>query len=335
MQEPKIRLLDCTLRDGSYQLGFGFTAADTATLAGGLDQAGQPEIEVGHGLGLGSAGQPGCGVAATDEEYIEAARCAVKSARLGVFAISDKATPQHVKAAAQGGIDYLRIGVDSWDVMRAEKLVRACQESGVTPYVFFMQSSQVSSDVLADNTAVAAGWGVSTIYVVDSAGFMMPDDVTSYVSAARARADVRIGFHGHNNLHLAMANVIAAVKAGATLVDGSLRGLGRSAGNAQTEAVAMVARRLGYWTGVDISAAIRLASDYIDTRLPGRGNDGIDLAVGYAGLHSRHLDDVAGIAARYGLMPVDLLLAAGERGQATRRPEVLVEIARNMKNLAS
>jgi len=330
-----IHLLDCTLRDASYQLGFGFTAADTASLSGGLDKAGFPEIEVGHGLGLGGAQQPGCAAAATDEEYIEAARSAVKRAKLGVFAIAGNASPEHVKSAARCGIDYLRIGVDSSHPERAQELVRVCQGLGVVPYVFFMQSSMVSPEVLAANVTLAAGWDVSTIYVVDSAGFMMPDDVANYISAIRARSDVVIGFHGHNNLHLAMANVVTAVKAGAKLIDCTLRGLGRSAGNAQTEAVAMVLRRLGYRTGVDISATIRLASEYIDRRLPGHGNDGIDLAVGYAGLHSRYLKDVIDIATRHDLMPIELLLAAGERGQATTRPEILVEIARDMKGLAS
>jgi 4-hydroxy 2-oxovalerate aldolase len=335
MQEPIIHLLDCTLRDGSYQIGFGFTAEDTAALSAGLDKAGFPEIEVGHGLGLGGANQPGCSAAATDEEYIEAARSAVKRAKLGVFSIAGSTSPEHVKAAAQRGIDFLRIGVDSGHPERAEKLVRACQDLGVVPYVFFMQSSLVSPDALAEYAAKAADWDVSTIYVVDSAGFMMPGDVISYVSAIRARTDATIGFHGHNNLHLAMANVVAAVQAGAKLIDCTLRGLGRSAGNAQTEAVAMVLRRLGYRTGIDISATIQLASNYIDNRVPGHGNDGIDLAVGYAGLHSRYLKDVIDIAAQHDLMPVELLLAAAERGQATTRPENLVEIARDMKSLAS
>jgi 4-hydroxy 2-oxovalerate aldolase len=333
MEDPMVYLLDCTLRDGSYQLGFGFTAADTAALSGGLDRAGFPEIEVGHGLGLGSAHQPGCAAAATDEEYIEAARSVVKRAKLGVFAIAGNASPEHIKAAAQRGIDYLRIGVDSGYPERAAKSVRICQDLGVVPYVFFMQSSLVSPEVLAKNAVMAAGWGVSTVYVVDSAGFMMPDDVTTYVSAIRARTDVTIGFHGHNNLHLAMANVVAAVRAGAKLIDCTLRGLGRSAGNAQTEAVALVLSRLGYRTGIDVCAAIQIATDYIDSRLPGHGNDGIDLAVGYAGLHSRYLNDVIGIARQHDVMPIQLLLAAGERGQATTQPEALIEIARGMKSV--
>jgi 4-hydroxy-2-oxovalerate aldolase len=332
MQEPMIHLLDCTLRDGSYQVGFGFTAADTAVLAGGLDKAGIPEIEVGHGLGLGSAHRPDCAAAATDEEYIEAARGAVKKAKLGVFSIAGEASAEHVKAAAQLGIDFLRIGVDSSCPDRAEELVWLCHSLRVIPYVFFMQSSLIAPSVLAKNAALAASWGVSTVYVVDSAGFMTPDDVTNYVSAIRARVPITVGFHGHNNLHLAMANVVAAVKSGATLIDGTLRGLGRSAGNAQIEAVALVLRRLGYRTEIDISAAIQLASDYVESRLPGHGNKGIDLVTGYAGLHSRYVNEVIGIAAQHDVTPIALLLAAGERGLATNRPEILVDIARDMKS---
>lgn len=332
MQEPAIHLLDCTLRDGSYQLGFGFTAAETAAIAGGLDKAGFPQIEVGHGLGLGSAHRPGCAAAATDEEYVDAARSAVKRATLGVFAIAGQASTENVKSAARRGIDFLRIGVDSEHPDRAKELVMVCQDVGVVPYVFFMQSNLVSPDTLAENAATAVGWGVSTIYVVDSAGFMTPDDVTNYVSAIHALADVTVGFHGHNNLHLAMANVVSAVKAGATLIDCTLRGVGRSAGNAQTEAVALVLRRLGYRTGIDISAAIQIASDHIDVRLPGHGNNGIDLAIGYAGLHSRYLKDVICIAEQHDVMPVELLLAAGERGQGNEL-ETLVEIARCLKSL--
>lgn len=331
MQEPAVHLLDCTLRDGSYQLGFGFSAEDTAALAGALDRAGLAEIEVGHGLGLGGSRRPGCEAAASDEEYVEAARAVVVKAKLGVFAIAGQATADEVEAAARRGIDFLRIGVDGPYPERSESLVKLCKDLGVVPYVFFMQSSLVTADTLAGNAALVASWNVPVVYVVNSAGFMTPDDVTDYISAVRRRAGVKVGFHGHNNLHLAMANVIAAVRAGATLIDCTLRGLGRSAGNAQTEAVALVLRRLGFDTGVDVPATINIASNYIDSRLPGHGNDGIDLAVGYAGLHSRYLDDVNRIAEQHDLTPIELLLAAGERRQGVNRPEALVEIARGLK----
>ena len=301
-------------------------------LSASLDKAGFPEIEVGHGLGLMGALRVGSAAAATDAEYIDAARGAVKRAKLGIFAIPGIATPESVVDAARRGIDILKVGVVAGKVDHSEALVKLCQDNGVVPYVFFMQSSLVSADVLADNAATAAKWGCSRVYVVDSAGFMMPHDVSSYVSAIRARANIAVGFHGHNNLHMAMANVVAAIVAGADSIDCTLRGLGRSSGNPQTEAVALVLSRLGYSTGIDIPAAIQAADEVIGTRFPGYGNAGIDLAIGFAGLHSRFVDDVNRIAEQHDIQPIDLLLAVGERRQATDRIEILIEIARCLKS---
>lgn len=301
-------------------------------LSARLDKAGFPEIEVGHGLGLMGALRVGCAAAATDAEYIDTARGAVKHAKLGIFAIPGIATAESVVDAARRGIDILKVGVVAGKVDHGEAMVKLCQDNGVVPYVFFMQSSLVSADVLADNAATAAKWGCSRVYVVDSAGFMMPHDVSNYVSALRARANIAVGFHGHNNLHMAMANVVAAIVAGADSIDCTLRGLGRSSGNPQTEAVALVLSRLGYHTGIDIPAAIQAADEVIATRFPGYGNEGIDLAIGFAGLHSRFVDDVNRIAEEHYIQPIDLLLAVGERRQATDRIETLIEIARSVKS---
>lgn len=327
-----IRLTDCTLRDGSYQNNFGFTAEDTRVLSARLDKAGFPEIEVGHGLGLMGALWVGSAAGATDAEYIDAARNAVKRARLGIFAIPGIATPESVVDAARRGIDILKVGVVAGKVGPGETLVKLCQDNGVVPYVFFMQSSLVSADALADNAATAAKWGCSRVYVVDSAGFMMPHDVSGYVSAIRARANIAVGFHGHNNLHMAMANVVAAIAAGADSIDCTLRGLGRSSGNPQTEAVALVLSRLGYRTGIDIPATIQAADEAIGTRFPGYGNAGIDLATGFAGLHSRFVDDINRIAEEHDIEPIDLLLAVGERRHPTDRIEILIEIARSLRS---
>jgi len=125
-------------------------------LSARLDKAGFPEIEVGHGLGLLGALRAGSAAAATDAEYIDAARGAVKHARLGVFAIPGIATPASVVDAARRGIDILKIGLVAGKVDHGEAMVKLCRDNGVVPYVFFMQSSLVPADVLADNAATGA-----------------------------------------------------------------------------------------------------------------------------------------------------------------------------------
>jgi 4-hydroxy-2-oxovalerate aldolase len=330
MSPRKILLTDCTLRDGSYQNDFGFTAQDTTALSAELDRAGFPEIEVGHGLGLLGATRFRRPAGASDEAYIAAARAAVKKARLGVFSIPGIATPESVAAAAKLGIDVLKIGVVAGNPAPAETLVKVCHDQGLTPFVFFMQSSLASPEELAAEAALVATWNVPAVYVVDSAGFMMPADVASYVRRIRERADISVGFHGHNNLHLVMANVLAAIEAGADRIDCTLRGLGRSSGNPQSEALALVLHRYGYHTGVDAGRAMAAADRHINARLPGHGNDSMDIAVGFAGIHSRFLPDIERIATENGLPAIELLLALGERGRATDDLGLIAEIARGM-----
>lgn len=335
MPPRKILLTDCTLRDGSYQNDFGFTAQDTSALSAELDHAGFPEIEVGHGLGLMGASRFKRPAGARDEDYIAAARAAVKKGKLGVFSIPGIATPESVIAAARLGIDVLKIGVVAGNPAPAEALVKIAQDNGVTPFIFFMQSSLVPADALAADAVLAASWKVPAVYVVDSAGFMMPADVKAYVDQIRARADVSVGFHGHNNLHMVMANVIAAVEAGADRIDCTLRGLGRSSGNPQSEALALVLHRFGYVTGIDAGRAMAAADRHINTHLPGHGNDSVDMAVGFAGIHSRFLPDIERIATENGLSSIDLLLALGERGQATDDLGLIAEIAHALTRKAA
>jgi 4-hydroxy-2-oxovalerate aldolase len=325
-----ICLTDCTLRDGSYQNDFGFTAEDTLRLSASLDQAGFPEIEVGHGLGLLGATRQARPPGASDQGYIAAAREGVKRAKLGVFAIPGIATAESVVEAARLGIDFLKVGiVADTSPDRGRELVTMAQDHGVEPFIFFMQSSLAPPEVLAQNAKTVSGWGVSTVYVVDSAGFMIPENVADYVTRIREEAGVEVGFHGHNNLHLVMANVIAAITAGATKIDCTLRGLGRSSGNPQTEALALVMQRLGYQTGINLSNTIACAEEHINSKMPGYGNESIDLAVGYAGLHSRFITDVDRIAQECNVTSIDLLLAIGERCEATKL-ETIAEIARGL-----
>lgn len=325
-----ICLTDCTLRDGSYQNDFGFTAQETFRLSRSLDDAGFPEIEVGHGLGLCGSSRSRHVPGASDQEYIVAAREAIRRGRLGVFAIPGIATTNSIREAARLGVDFIKIGVIAGKPVPAEPLIRACAEQGVAPFVFFMQASLVPPQTLAENALAVSRWGVSTIYVADSAGYMVPTDIAAYVSCIRDRVDCCVGFHGHNNLHLAMANVISATIAGARKIDCTLRGIGRSSGNPQSEAVVLVLQRIGHHTGVDASAAINAAELHINSSMPGYGNEAIDLVVGYAGLHSRFIADVDRIAAENGISSLDLLLAVGERGSATEGPEVIADVARQM-----
>ncbi|HYR58582.1 MAG TPA: hypothetical protein VEO95_08140, partial [Chthoniobacteraceae bacterium] len=222
-----IEILECTLRDGSYPISYQFTAEDTAVIAAGLEQAGFRRIEIGHGLGLG-ASLPHIGVAAaTDEEYLAAAAGVLSKAKFGAFFIPGIGNESHLEMAAKAGMGFVRIGTEVTETERAEHFIKRAKDLGMEVSANPMKSYAVPLDEFVRRAVQLDQWGADCIAIVDSAGGMLPADVAECTRRLRENVGAAIGFHGHNNFQLAIANVLAAIEAGATIVDTSLRGLGR------------------------------------------------------------------------------------------------------------
>ncbi len=282
----KVEILDCTLRDASYAIAYQFTAEDTAVIAAGLESAGFTKIEIGHGLGLAGS-TPTIGLsAATDEEYLEAAGSVLTKAKFGMFLIPGIAKLEHVKLAAKYKCGFIRIGTDANRTEAAEEFIKLSKDLGMEVSANLMKTYAVPVDEVVRRSELLQQWGSDVISVVDSAGGMLPEEVTAYVSALVKTLTVAVGFHGHNNMQLAVANSLAAVHAGAIIVDGTLRGMGRSSGNAQTEVLVMALSRMGYETGIDFYKAMNLGDKLIGPLAQGRGVDSVELASGYACFHS-------------------------------------------------
>src|SRR5699024_564830 len=132
--------------------------------------------------------------------------------------------------------------------------------------------------------------GAEVVYVTDSAGALLPHEVSEKIKALKENISCEIGFHGHNNLSLAMANTMAAVEAGATYVDGSLRCLGAGSGNTQTEVMAAVLDRYKYNTGIKLYPLMDVANKVVANWMPRPQEiDGSSLIMGYAGVYSSFL----------------------------------------------
>ena len=326
MSAPKI--LDCTLRDGSYVIDFQFTAADTENIAHALDEAGFPYIEVGHGVGLGASEQGKNIAAATDIEYMQAAAKSVKQGKWGMFCIPGIAQLDHLRLAADHGMDFVRIGTDVTAVDSSAPFISLARDLGVEVYANFMKSYALLPEEFARLAARSAGFGVGMVYLVDSAGGMLPSEVRTYVRATRDEApNVALGFHGHNNLGLAVANSLVCAEEGVAMVDTSLQGFGRSAGNTPTEQFLSALVRSGYEINIDPIEAMHLGETLIRPLIERRGLSSLDIAAGQAQFHSSYMPAVLNAAKRHRIDPRVLIIELCKHDKVSAPDDLLDRLA--------
>lgn len=335
---PRPIIFECTLRDSSYVVNFQFTAEHTRLLCKGLEDAGFDHIEIGHGLGLG-ASTPEIGVAAErDEAYLEAAASVLTRARWGTFFIPGIAEPRHLDLAAAYGMHFVRIGTNITEFRDARAHVEHARALGMTVSVNLMKTYAVDPAGFHQIVREIGTWGPDSIYVVDSAGCMLPDDVRTYVRAIREETGADAGVHTHHNLQLAVSNALVALEEGARFVDTTLRGIGRSAGNAQTEVLVALLQRRGAAQGIDLMRTVALADDVflplmrtLAKTAPGahpeeveRGSSALELVLGLARCHSGFVPLMLNVAAEAGVNPLQLIMAVSAR-DCIRPTRVLCE----------
>ena len=306
-------LLDTTLRDGSYVSNFQIDAATTYVIVKKLAAAGIPYIETGHGLGLGANRNAKYTGACTDEEWLQASAHGIGSKKFGMFFIPGIGTKDDLRLAKQYNMHFVRIGVDADDWDRAMPFISFAMSLGMEVYLNLMKSHLVQPSYFAEIADIAHANGADGIYIVDSAGHMNPHDVSGYVSAVRDESDIpRIGFHGHNNLQMAVANTMTAVLSGAQMADVSLRGLGRSAGNCQAEAFIIMMQKADRLMQIDLKAIIKLGAEEIDEMVNGWKQTSTDsLLCGKNALHSSFLPIIKKYATKHDLDRYDFIDKVG------------------------
>ncbi len=323
-------ILEVTLRDGSYLIDFQFTAEDTATIGAALESIGFRWIEIGHGLGL-HASQSGKGMAAaTDEEYMEAAAQTLTRAKWGMFFIPGIGRDEDIRLAASYGMSFLRIGTNVTEAELAEPYIALAKELGLVVSYNAMKSYAVSPAEFGAIVARVNGWGADIACLVDSAGSMDPDSVAAYLQSAKAQSASPLGFHGHDNLSLAMANTLRAIEEGAALVDSSLQGMGRSAGNTVTEVLVATQQRRGNLSHIDLRSAMDVGQGLIQPLLGKRGVDPMAVTGGLARFHSSFTTKVEGYARKHDIDVRDLIVRLCQEDQVSAPDELLERLSHEL-----
>jgi 4-hydroxy 2-oxovalerate aldolase len=323
-----VQVLDCTLRDGAYVIDFQFTAEDTRVICAALEDAGLKMIEVGHGVGLG-ASNAGCGVAAaTDEEYVRAAASVLTKAKFGAFFIPGIGTKEHLNMARDYGMSFVRVGTNITQSEEAGDYIKYAKKLGFEVSYNAMKSYVVSPEEFVERAQKAIDAGADIIYLVDSAGGMLPTEVKEYISLLREKLDARIGFHGHNNFMLAIANNLAALEAGATMLDSTVQGMGRSSGNAQTEIMVLLYEKLGIETGIDIVKLMNVGENLIRPRMKTpSGVCALDMTMAQAQFHSSFLERIERATAVFDVDPKVLIIEVSKVDRVNPSETLITEIA--------
>jgi len=328
--KPFVRLTDSTLRDGSHAVRHQFTTADVTAVVSGLDAAGMPVIEVTHGDGLaGSSFNYGFG-RCTDAELVAAAVRTVKQARIAVLVLPGLGTVENLKQVHGAGAQIARVATHCTEADVSIEHFAAARELGMETVGFLMLSHRVGPDELAGQARIMADAGCQCVYVVDSAGALLPDMVRDRVQAlvAELGEDAQVGFHGHQNLSLGVANSIVAYENGARQIDGTLCALGAGAGNSPTEILATVFDVMGVPTGVDAAKVLDVAEEVLKpmiTRLPVA--DRASIVQGRYGVYNSFLLHAERAADRYGVSAHEILQKVGEAGYVGGQEDMIIDVA--------
>jgi 4-hydroxy 2-oxovalerate aldolase len=328
--ELDIRLTDTCLRDGSHAKRHQFTEEQVRSVVRALDAAGMPVIEVTHGDGLGGSSH-NYGFSLVDERVLmKAAVDEARHAKIAALMLPGLGTKDDIKAIRDIGVSIVRIATHCTEADIADQHFGLAREIGLETVGFLMMAHTVAPEKLAEQARVMADAGCQCVYVVDSAGSMILDEAADRVAAVVASVgnDAQVGFHGHENLSLSLANTICAIRAGAVQVDGSTRRFGAGSGNTSCEAFAAVAERLGIRTGLDVLKMIDVAEDVVRPVMDDECLlDRLALIMGYAGVYSSFLKHAFRAAERYGVSGAEILLECGRRKLVGGQEDQIIQIA--------
>jgi len=325
----KVLISDPTLRDGNHAVRHQLNRESFISYCKAAEAAGVPIVEVGHGNGLGASSMLVGECKLSDEEILSISRANLQNSKLAIHVIPGFCTIKtDLSRAVDLGVDIFRVGAHCTEADITDRHIAYARDAGKEAYGVLMMSHMASPEILLEEAKKMESYGAEAIVIMDSAGAYFPDDVTQRISHLVDGLSIPVGFHGHNNLGMAVFNSVAAVRAGASIIDGSIRGFGAGAGNTQLEVLVAVFERLGFETGIDlykILDAADLAEKEFNPIAP--FSSPVSIVSGLAGVFSGFSKQVVLTANEYNVDPRDIFFELGRRKAVAGQESLIIEVA--------
>ena len=330
---PVLQFFDSTLRDGSHAIKHSLTPKNVVDYCSKIDNVGLKTVIVGHGNGLGASSLQVGLSKFSDHELLSAAKTALQKTKLGAYMIPGFGTiKDNLIPAIDDGVDLLCIGCHCTEANTTKQHIEYVRNKGKEAYGILMMYHLASTERILEEAQKMESYGANGVILMDSAGASTPELVKRTISTLYNSLNIKIGFHAHNNLGLAVANSYTAIQEGACIIDGTLRGFGAGAGNCQLEALAALLIKNDYRFKIDFYKLLDVSSE-IMPEIMGKdmGLDPISIVSGLSGVFSAFKVHVLNAAKQFEVDPRDIFIELGKRKVVAGQEDMIVEVAEQLR----
>jgi len=332
--KDEILFFDSTLRDGSHAVKHQLSENQIRNYCQEINTAGLDVVIVGHGNGLGASSLQVGISALSDEKMICIARSELKNTKLGVFLIPGFGTIRDdLGPAIDYGVDLVCVAAHCTEADITRQHIEYVRRRGKDAYGVLLMYHMTDIETLLQEALKMQEYGAQGVILMDSAGASTMKMVEDSIKHLTSNLDIKVGFHAHNNLGLAVANSFVAIEYGATIIDGTLRGFGAGAGNCPLEVLAALLKKSEIENSLDCFRLMDVSEDVVKNIMPKPQEiNSLSLASGLAGVFSGFALPVKRIAAKYGVDPKEIMMELGKRKILAGQEDYIVEVAVELAN---
>lgn len=328
-----IIISDPSLRDGNHSVKHSISKDSIVRYCQFAEKAKIPIVEVGHGNGLGASSLLIGKSSISDFEILSTAKSHLQNTKLGVHSIPGLSTiSKDIKPAIDCGVDIFRIATHCTEATLSKSHIEYLRNSNITVHGVLMMSALIDTKELVYQASIMQDYGAEAIIIMDSTGTYMPSDVTERIKALVDNLNIPVGFHGHNNLSLSVANSLIAVENGATIIDACICGFGAGAGNTPLEIIIPVLEKNNFSTSIDFELVIKEADNVLEYLVPKIPvPHAVNILTGLYKLFSGFEKPIMKASKLYNLEYSSLIFELGNRKLVAGQEDLIIEIAHKLK----